>query len=189
MCLLLSLFVFTSIFMCLLLSLYVFTSISIYVYFYLYLCLLLSLCLYFYLCMCTIVSMRLLLRSLWMELTCKSSSVLERDMNRWPRLVDDHVSVGQDQSVWADDEAGAVAHRHRVAGVEVLHVQVLNLEMGKRPNYAQIIFCCLGATANGRCPTVYKFWHCPSCTVSIVLAFHKHNSLPLGQIRDYISFY
>ena len=34
-----------------------------------------------------------------------------------------------------------------------------------------------------------KLGYCRSCTVSIVLAFHKHNSLPLGHIRAFISFY
>ena len=32
-----------------------------------------------------------------------------------------------------------------------------------------------------------KFGYCPWCTVSIVLYFHKHNSLPLGQIQAFIS--
>ena len=34
-----------------------------------------------------------------------------------------------------------------------------------------------------------KFGNCPSYTVSIVFAFHKHNSIPLGQIRAFISFF
>ena len=32
-----------------------------------------------------------------------------------------------------------------------------------------------------------KFGYCPLYTVSIVLQVHKHNSLPLGQIRAFIS--
>ena len=32
-----------------------------------------------------------------------------------------------------------------------------------------------------------KFGYCPWCTVSIVLYFHKHNNLPLGYIRAFIS--
>ena len=34
-----------------------------------------------------------------------------------------------------------------------------------------------------------KFVYCPSWTISTVLAFHKHNSLPLGHIQAFISFY
>ena len=33
----------------------------------------------------------------------------------------------------------------------------------------------------GREGLIFKFCYCPSCTVSIVLSFHKHKSLPLGQ--------
>ena len=36
---------------------------------------------------------------------------------------------------------------------------------------------------------ITNFGYCPWCTVSIVLYFHKHNSLPLGQIRAFTSFY
>ena len=32
-----------------------------------------------------------------------------------------------------------------------------------------------------------KVGYCPSCTVSIVLVFNKHYSLPLGQIRAFLS--
>ena len=45
-------------------------------------------------------------------------------------------------------------------------------------------------TANGRWRLVKQIWLLPSCPhVSIVLLFHKHNSLPLGQTRAYISVY
>ena len=34
-----------------------------------------------------------------------------------------------------------------------------------------------------------NFIYCPSLSVSIILAFHKHNSLPLGPLWAFISFY
>ena len=36
--------------------------------------------------------------------TCEHSAVLQRDLNGRPRLVEDDVSVGQDEAVVADDE-------------------------------------------------------------------------------------
>ena len=34
-----------------------------------------------------------------------------------------------------------------------------------------------------------KFGHCPSWTVSVVISFHKYNSLQVGLIHAFISFY
>ena len=49
-------------------------------------------------------------------------------------------------------------------------------------------------TANGRWRLVSaqlsnELGYCPSCTDSIVLPLHKHNSLPLGQMQAFLSFY
>ena len=44
------------------------------------------------------------------------------------RLVENDVSVGQDEAVLADDEAGPVARRHSLARVKVSDAQVFDLE-------------------------------------------------------------
>ena len=62
------------------------------------------------------------------ELTDKSPSILERDLNLGLRFVDDDVGVGQDEAVGPHDEPGPVAGGQRLPGVVVLNVEIFDLD-------------------------------------------------------------
>ena len=62
----------------------------------------------------------------------EGAAILQPDLHGRVRLVHHDVRVGQDEAVRRDDEAGAVGGRGRLAGVEVAHAAVLDLDVDER---------------------------------------------------------